>query len=295
MYPTSRQPLRGLVDAMTEAEKRPGVLSVSFAHGFPFADLPHVGARMLVVADGDQAMAREVARELGLRAHALRREIGFDSLSVPMEQALRRALEGEATPVVVADQSDNTGGGAPGDSTFALRWLLEHGAEDVAIAILHDPEVVKIARKAGKGASLSVRLGGKMGPSSGDPVDIDGVVLAMLDDYMHAMPQQSGEPWLFPVGDVVALRCRGIDIVVGSRRCQCFSPSIFTDLGIDPRATRALVVKSYQHFYSEFSPIAAEIIYMAAPGAVPPDPTLLPYRRLDTRNLYPWVDSPRIE
>jgi microcystin degradation protein MlrC len=292
LYPTSSQPLRGFVDAMTEAERRKGVLSVSFGHGFQFADVQHVGAKLLVVTDNDQGLAERVAREFGLRVHGLRRDIGFDSLALPMEKALAKALASKKTPVVVADQSDNTGGGAPGDATFALRWLLDHQAEDVAMAIFYDPEVVRIARKAGKGATLAVRLGGKMGPFSGAPVDMEVTVLSMLDDYMHAFPQRSGEPYLNPAGDVVALRCGSIDIVVGSERCQCFSPSIFSDLGIDPILKRLLIPKSVQHFYEAFAPIAGEVIYMAASGAVAPDPRQISYRRLDTSRLYPWAEDP---
>jgi microcystin degradation protein MlrC len=292
MYPTSRQPLRGFVDAMTEAERRNGVLSISFGHGFQFADVPHVGAKVLTITHGDRALAERIAREFGLRVYGLRKEIGFDSISLPMETALFKALASKNTPVVVADQSDNIGGGAPGDSTFALHWLLDHRAEDVAMAIFYDPGVVEIAKNAGKGSTISVRLGGKLGRFSGTPVDIEVAVLSTLDNYMHALPQQIGEPWLFPVGDVVALRCGSIDIVVGSERCQCFSPSIFSDLGIDPKRKRLLIPKSYQHFYSGFASIAGEIIYMAAPGAVAPDPKQIPYRRLDTSRLYPWVDDP---
>ena len=132
-----------------------------------------------------------------------------------------------------------------------------------------------------------------MGPLSGQPIDVEVCVLAALDDYMHAFPQQSGNPKFYPVGDVVALRCGGIDIVVGSERCQCFSPSIFTDLGIDPKSKRVIVVKSFQHFYAAFAPIAGEVIYMAAPGADQPDPRQISYRHLDTTRLYPWVDDPR--
>src|SRR5690606_33223657 len=110
-----------------------------------------------------------------------------------------KALTGasEKGPVVVADQSDNVGAGAPGDSTFTLRWLLDRLAQDVAMAIFYDPEVVKFAKKAGQGASLAVRLGGKIGPASGDPVDIEVTVLSILDSYMHEFPQQSGKPILF--------------------------------------------------------------------------------------------------
>jgi len=292
LYPTSRQPLRGFVDAMTEAERRKGVLSVSFGHGFQFADVQHVGAKLLVVTDNDQGLADRVAREFGRRVHGLRRNIGFDSLSLPMAIALSKALASKKTPVVVADQSDNAGAGAPGDATFALRWLLDHQAEDVAMAIFYDPEVVKIARRAGQGARLSIRLGGKMGPLSGAPVDMEVTILSILDDYIHAFPQRSGEPLLYPTGDVIALRCGSIDIVVSSKRCQCFCPSIFSDLGIDPKLKRLLIPKSAQHFYEAFAPIAGEVIYMGAPGAVVPDPRQNSYRRLDTSNLYPWIQDP---
>lgn len=292
IYPTSRQPLRGFVDAMIEAEQRQGVLSISFGHGFQFADVPHVGAKLLVVTDDDQSLADQVAHEFGLRVYRLRQEISFDSLSLPLDEALSKALASEKTPVVVADQSDNTGGGAPGDATFALRWLLNHQASDVAMAIFYDPEVVKIIKKAGIGARLPVRLGGKMSPLSGDPVDIEVSVLSMLENYVYVLPQRSGQPMLYPIGDVVALRCGGIDVVVSSERFQCSHPSIFTDLGIDPGRKRLLVPKSTQHFYAAFGPIAGEVIYMAAPGAVAPDPKQIPYRRLDTSNMYPWIRDP---
>ena len=292
LYPTSREPLRGFVDAMMEAERHQGVLSVSFGHGFQFADLPHVGAKMLVVTDNDQALAEQVAEALGRRVHELRRALGFDSLSLPMEEALSRAMASPKTQVVVADQSDNPGGGAPGDATFALRWLLDHKVTDAATAILYDPEVVKIARKAGKDARLKVRLGGKLGLSSGDPVDMEVTVLSVIENYKHAFPQHSGQPTLRRAGDVVALRCEGIDILVSSKRCQCFSPSIFSDFGIDPKRKRLLIPKSTQHFYGAFAPIAGEVIYMAGPGALAPDPKQIQYRRLDTQGMYPWVENP---
>jgi microcystin degradation protein MlrC len=119
-------------------------------------------------------------------------------------------------------------------------------------------------------------------------------VLTLRESWMHKLPQLTGKPVLFPLGDVAALRCGGIDVVVSSVRCQCYCPSIFSELGIEPGCKRLLVVKSAQHFYSTFSPIAAEVIYMAAPGAVPTDPRLNRYRRLDTSNLYPWVAEPTL-
>ena len=292
LYPTSRAPLRDFIDRMKSAEGRDGILSISFAHSFPFADLPKMGAKMLVVADDNAALARHTAERFGREVYEMRRQIGFDSISLSIDEALPRALRSTRKPVVVADQSDNVGAGAPGDATHVLRWLLQHRAENAATAIIYDPQVVRIATKAGPGATLPVRLGGKLGASSGDPLDIEVAVLSVRSDYMHARPQQSAPPLLAPLGDVVALRCAGIDIVVGSKRCQCYCPSIFTDLGIDPRSKQLLIPKSTQHFQFAFAPLADELIYMAGPGAVPPDPRRIDFRRLDTSGLYPWTDDP---
>ena len=292
MYPTTREPLQGMIGAMTRAEERPGVLAISFGHGFQFADLPHVGAKVLVVTDNDVALARRVAEEFAYAIYALRRQIGFESIAVPIDDALTRALASQRTPVVVADQSDNVGGGAPGDSTFALRWLLKRSGVDAAIGIVYDPEVVRIARKVGRGARVVVRLGGKLGSMSGEPVDLAVTVGTTLSQYRHAFPQGSGEPWYFESGDVVALKHDAIDVVVSTERCQCFAPSIFDDLGISSKDKRILIPKSYQHFHGAFASIAAEVIYMAAPGAVPPDPRKIFYTRLNTSRLFPWVEDP---
>jgi microcystin degradation protein MlrC len=55
----------------------------------------------------------------------------------------------------------------------------------------------------------------------------------------------------------------GLDVILASRRHQVRSPDVF--LGLDPLATKLLVVKSTNHFRAEFEKIAAEILYVAPP------------------------------
>ena len=69
------------------------------------------------------------------------------------------------------------------------------------------------------------------------------------------------------------------------------SPDVFTKLGVDVKKKHILVVKSSQHFYAAFAPIASQIIYMAAPGAVAPRYTESPFKRVDLHK-YPWVEDP---
>jgi microcystin degradation protein MlrC len=54
-YPTTIEPMAGLVRRMKEAERRTGVLSVSFGHGFPWGDTPETGSKDLRPARGPPA------------------------------------------------------------------------------------------------------------------------------------------------------------------------------------------------------------------------------------------------
>ena len=288
MYLTPFEPMRSFVDEMIAAEGRDRVLSLSLAHCFPWGDVPDCGTRMLAVTDGDPDHAERVAERFGRKFFELRHQVSLAPLS--LDQALDKALESDRGPVVLADQADNPGGGAPSDSTFVLRRLLERGVQDAAIAMFWDPVVVRLAHSAGPGANLKVRLGGKMGPMSGDPLDLEVTVTGVIENMTQAWPQEE-HALIQQCGDAAALNCQGIDIIVNSRRSQVFSPDVFTNFGIDAATKRLLVVKSTQHFYAGFAPIAAEILYMAAPGAVAPIMTDIPYTRVD-RNKFPWVDDP---
>jgi microcystin degradation protein MlrC len=283
--------MRGFVDELQSLEGRGGILSVSLAHSFPWGDVEPCTAQVLVVADGDSDKAERLAERLGRKFVAMRRQLDLNALS--LDKALDKALANERGPVVVADQADNAGGGAPGDSTFVLKALLERGVQDAAIALFWDPVAVQLAISAGLGARLDLRLGGKIGPASGNPLDLAVTVTGIARALIQEWPQQSGEAIRISCGDTVALHCQGSDIIVSSKRTQVFGLEVFTEFGIDPRQRRLLVVKSMQHFYAAYAPIASEVIYMAAPGAVAPLFKEIPYQRV-ALNKYPWVDDPLV-
>ena len=288
LYLTSYEPLRSFVDEILAMEGKDGILSISLVHCFPWADVPTCGAQALAITDGNADKAAQVAEEIGRRFHGMRRELDQTPLSI--DEALAQAQAAPAGPVVIADRADNAGGGAGSDSTFMLKAMLDQGIENAGIAMMWDPIAVQVAMSGGVGAKLDLRLGGKMGPMSGDPLDLTVTVSAIVEDMVQEWPQQ-GDPVRIPCGDSVCLHCNGIDIIVCSRRVQAFSPDVFSNLGVDPNQKRLMVVKSSQHFYAGFAPIASKIIYMAAPGAVAPRYTEIPFKRVDLHK-YPWIDDP---
>ncbi len=286
-YPT-QEPMHSYVERMNALEGKDGVLSVSLAHCFPWGDVPELGAKTLVVTDNNADQATKLAEQLGRELYDMRHEVYPNYLGI--DAALDKALAVGKSPVVLADVSDNSGGGAPGDSTFILKRLLERKIENVAIGCIWDPVAVSVAMDAGVGANLDMRIGGKMGPMSGDPLDLHVKITGLAP---NAIQYFGSEESYFEVllGDTASIQINGIDVVLISNRTQTFSPEVFTNLGIDPLARRLLIVKSTQHFYARFAPIATEVIYVAAPGAVLPDFKNIPYQYAD-RNQYPIVDDP---
>jgi microcystin degradation protein MlrC len=75
----------------------------------------------------------------------------------------------------------------------------------------------------------------------------------------------------------------GIDLILTSKRTQVFHPDGMEQLGITPANYKGIVVKSIQHFYAGFAPIASKVIYVSALGAIPRDYAAIPYKRFDDK------------
>lgn len=283
-YRTQEYPLRGFIDRMKSLEGRDGIISVSFGHGFPWADVADVGAKVLVIADENESRASHLAEMLGREVYGMREAL--TPRFVTIDEALDRAIASSVGPVVLADSSDNPGGGAAGDSTFILRRILERGIGGVASALHWDPMAVRFCREAGEGATLDLRIGGKSGPRSGAPVDLRVTVRRIAS----AVEQRFGRGSL-PLGDAVWVHAQGVDLFLNTQRTQVFHPECMTALGIDLARCPVVVVKSTNHFYAGFAPIASEILFVDAPGTLQRRFEGIAYTKL-TRPWWPKVDEP---
>jgi hypothetical protein len=271
---TTREPGASVVKRLQSFEGQNGILSVSVAHGFATGDVPEMGTKVLVYSDADQNGAQTLARKLADELIAMR-----ESLRVPyrtIDEALDEALNSLVGPVVLADRADNPGSGAVGDATFMLQRCLERKIVNAAIGPFWDPVAARIAFDAGIGANLMMRLGGKIGPLSGQPVDVRCTVKALKREM--SMTSLSGGQT--PLGDCALVDAAGIEIVLTSNRNQAMNIDLFTQLGCDIAEKKIVIVKSAQHFYASFSTIAQQVIYVGGKGVATPDWKTLTYNKI---------------
>jgi microcystin degradation protein MlrC len=285
-YPTTRGPMAEFLERVRAAELRPGVLSISIVHGFPWGDTPETGTKVLAIADGDPALAAAVAEEVGHNLYQLRNAVlpRMPRIDAALEEVARRS-----GCTVVADVADNAGGGAPGDSTALLAAILEKGMSQVAIGPFWDPVAARVCAEAEVGARIPLRLGGKCGPVSGDPLDVTVIVRAVVDDFHQTALEGTQQPMGLSVWVEIE---PGIDVVISSVRSQGFHPDVFTGLGVDLEDKRLIAVKSSQHFESGFAPIADLVLPVATPGAIEMDFAAIGYRKKRDMDFFPRTPDP---
>ncbi|MEM0908410.1 MAG: M81 family metallopeptidase [Pseudomonadota bacterium] len=283
-FPTTTEPMRSFVDKMMALEGKDEVLSVSLAHGFMHADTPDMGTRVLVITNDAKPHGDALAQTLGEEVFEGRGRWCAPVLT--LDEALDQVLAHQGGLAILAEPADNAGGGAASDNTMTLHALIARGAQRVAVAPVWDAQAVGFCHAAGLGAAISLRFGGKASAGSGDPVDADVTVIGLAHDAI----QMFGDAKV-PLGNAAAVRIGGgdgggIDVILIEKRTQALGLGLFTELGLDPAAYQALVLKSAQHFAGAFGPLASLIVRAETGGACPTQPQSHPYKSVK-RPIWP--------
>jgi microcystin degradation protein MlrC len=279
---TLREPMQSILARLHELERRDGVLTATIACGFPFADIHDAGTSVLVTTNHDAALAESLAREFGDYVFSRRAE--FTPQLTPVREAIRYARQAKGV-VVLADGSDNPGGGAPCDGTVILRELIDAGMPGAVVGVLADPETVAQAHAAGVGKTIRAHIGGKTDREHGEPVVTDAYV-RVLGDGRFTFYGPMGQGVQGDLGRMAVLVIGGVEVVLAERRNQLRDLEMLRCVGIEPTRRRLIAVKSAVHFRADFGPIAEQIFDADTPGVHRPDFSKFHYEKL-RRPIYP--------
>jgi len=283
---TDDEPMRTLVAMAADLERR-GLLAATIFGGFPMADIPHAGVSAVCVADGDPAAAQAAVDAL-LDAAWERRE-AFVYRHRPLAEAIDEAKGLTDGPVLLLDHADNVGSGGTEDVMGVVGAVLEAGLDDVAVGAVWDPQAVQEMARAGIGAEVTIRLGGRTSMPSigaqGAPLTVTGRVRTLTDgEWVVRGPMYTGVR--VHMGPTAVLDTGRVKIVIVSRHHEPWDQGVFTSVGIDPTRTRYLLLKSRIHYRAGFAPIGKHTITLDGTGVTTSDNQALRYRHL-RRPIYP--------
>jgi microcystin degradation protein MlrC len=265
--------------ARADRHERDGVLAVSIHAGFAWADMADAGPSVAVTTDGADPRGSAIANELMDLIWATRdvRTVTALSLAAAMAIAVQPDVTGK--PLVIADTTDNPGGGGYGDTTGLLRAMLDAGLTNACFAPICDGEAVEAGRRAGQGNRVRLKLGGKIDPAFGRPIEAEGLVVKLSDGkFVHDGPMHKGT--VMNMGPTMVLRLAGIDVVVTTNRLQVTDHQVFLSQGIDPLIRSVIGLKSSHHFRAAFQPIARAVLVVDSGSLCSHDLSRFAYRKL---------------
>jgi microcystin degradation protein MlrC len=251
---------------------------VSVFYGFPWSDVPDVGATVHVMTNNDPELAEVIADDMAEYIWRMREDFAGGSYPMPDEAVAQtvEAIKNGAVPVVLGDYSDR-----PGDATWILKELIKKDVSKVMYAALRDEKALAAlkADKAKPGDNFDMEVGGFTGEQAGTPVRITGKVKYFGDgwDYDEIAIIEFGKSnLLYIVPTYVQIR------TLGPLRIA----------GISPDDYDVFVVKSRVHFRRGFDETgyAKTIIVVDAPGAWFGTTRLnaLEYKNAPIDTLYPF-------
>ena len=266
-------------------EERPEVMAAALTVVQPWLDIPELGSSTLIYTDNQPELATELATELANEWWSRKEEYCGELVSI--ESAIETAL---STPglVVLSDGADATTSGAPGDSTWLLKALLEHHWENGALVTLVAPELVQAAKAAGQGEPISCSVGGKIDHRFSHPVELTATVQRLFQ-ARFIMSGHIGKNLEMDMGECCVLwePTSNVSIVVSQVSGPHFAPEFFQSAGFDPFSVDVLIAKSPCGFRAVYCDQAADMISVQAPGCAPSDFWNYEFENIP-RPLWPW-------
>jgi microcystin degradation protein MlrC len=281
-FATARGPMKLWFDQARAYEAEPGVVSVSPFPMQPWLDVPEGGWATVVVTNDDQSLAERIADEHAHMAWQMRDRFWVYN-SIPVEAAVRQAVEAERGVVLLSDMGDSVFGGAPGDSVHILAEMMRQQVAQTALLPVVDPEVVQRAVTAGIGATITAQLGGTLTTAFHQPVTLTATVAGI-----HNGPIEVEVVGLesFDMGRAVLLEAGAIRIVVSEREgIGGNHPVVYRILGLEPATAKMIVMKTAANF-QYYAEMTSAVIRVDSPG-----PTMSHLEQFDwqriPRPIYP--------
>ena len=274
---TGQSPAMDIMERARRWEAREHDAYVSVFFGYPWSDVPDVGATIQVMTNGDQALADRIADDMDDFMWRVREDFALGSYPHPTEaaQTVAAAISRGETPVAVGDYSDR-----PGDATHILGAFEAAGIGNVLYGTITSPTTLEALATGGAqpGDPFDHEIGG-FTPSGGSPYRVTGT----LEYFGEGFGYDRIAAVSFGDGNIVFLT---------PAYEQVLYPDAFRFGTIDPADYHVFVVKSRVHFRRGFDETgyARTILVVEAPGPFVGTTFLdaLPYENVDLNRLYPF-------
>lgn len=271
-------------------ETHEGVFAATVFGGFPLSDLADTGTSVVVVAENG-GIAQQAARELAQQMWDERD--GFVYRERPLAESVTVAENASQKPgkgpVLMLDHGDNCMSGGTCDTMDVLEESLRQGLTGIMAGPIADPGAVAEMKAAGEGNEITLGIGNRWNLSkigvNNPPLKLTGRVRTLVrGEYIISGPIYTGMQC--DMGDAAVLETDQALVLVVEQPHEPWDLGVFTCAGLDPAASRFLILKSRMYCRPVFEPMAKSVEECASLGVTSSNLELFQFEKL-RRPIFP--------
>ena len=284
---TANDPMKSVLSEAHKIEKNDkDIICINVMAGYSYADIADCGISLNCCTKGDLTVAKKYLESL---ANVLEEKINF---GYPKESTLDEVLEKIKSlpvsdkPILLIEPADNIGGGTPGDATDLLSRLLQTDEEGI-VAIINDPDTVRICHQSSVGNEIELNVGAKFDKFHGAPIKLKATIQKLSDGKFTLKNKQSHLASMMGINIDM-----GLSAVVKNKQLTLLLTSIKTppmDLGqlvsqdISPEEAKLIVIKAAVSHKDAYDPIASHSFYIDSQGLCTSNLKRLPFKKIGNK------------
>lgn len=257
---TEVEPGKSLYNMLDDICEEESIIDAAIWMGFPWADQPRCHGSV-VVTGSDEKVVNEKIEILSKAFWDYKDSFEFIGPTDNMKNSIEEAIKSSKKPFFISDTGDNPGAGGAGDMVIILRELLRYQEsgmlnKKILVASIKDHESIELIYDTND-KSVELKLGGKIDPTFGGPVNI----IVNVENYFE---------------DIMAGRCAlvsygNIWIIITENRYQYGSKEAFVKAGIKEFSDFDIIVVKMGYLEPDLSKASKGWVMALTPGAVNQD------------------------
>lgn len=288
---TADDPMRTLESMARQIEAtHEDIAAVNVMGGFSFADTPDTGVTFAAVTFGESETADGELQQLV--DWAIEHQADGNKVDRPLADCrvdIRADVEAGRTPVIVVEPADNIGGGAPGDTTELLQFLLDEQFTKSA-CVINDPVSVSQLAAHSVGECVKMNIGARDSSSFCQSVELEVELVSVSDGKFDLEDPNSHLASMYGVhidmGRCVVVRSGEVSILLTSRKTPPFDLGQLRSQGIIPEDCSVIGVKAAVAHRRAYDPITSTTYTVGTAGPCSSDVTTFTWQHV-RRPIYP--------
>ncbi|MGI5959805.1 MAG: M81 family metallopeptidase [Massiliimalia sp.] len=279
---SSDPPFQEIYDRCRELEADPRILAATLYVGMAWGDTPNTSVTVAVTPSKQEYadFAEQEAQSMADYLFERRNECRYAHPSYLPEEAVKRAVESENSPLFLSDSGDNPTAGGVGNNTVLLELMLHTDlkGKKVLFAPIYDSNAVELLKTKQPGETVAFSIGMNWDENS-RPVPVTGEILRF------------GEIWAYheltyeKKADYAMVRIGTVDVILADHQLSFTGMECFETAGVTISDYDILVLKM-GYLFAEIADSCRENMMALTPGCTPLLVTTRQYHHLP-RPIWP--------